>query len=308
MTTRIGLIGCGRWGRLILRDLLKLGAEVEVASATEATAAFARSAGARWAGTTLPDPDRLDAWVVATPTITHAAMLERIVGTGKPIFVEKPMTADVASARRLAQAAPDRLFIMDKWRHHPGIEAMRREVAAGALGRVAAIRASRWQWSSPHLDVSPLWILTPHDLAITLHILGRLPPVAQAFAVVAGRPELGTTAVLKDDDVQVILESGIIETGHRRRCLVVGERGTLELTDAYDEGLRVRRGAPGDAAAVEGFLPISGEMPLEAELRVFLAHVRGEGPPPHSSARDGLLIVERLAEIDSALGLPPGAP
>lgn len=307
MTARIGLIGCGRWGRLILRDLLKLGAEVEVTCLNDDTAAFARSAGARSAGTALPDPASIDAYVVATPAATHAAMLETIVGTGKPIFVEKPMTTDAASAQRLAERAPERLFVMDKWRHHPGVEAMRREVASGALGRVSAIRTSRWQWSSPHRDVTPLWVLSPHDLAITLHVLGRLPPLDHAFAVVPGRPELGFVAVLRDAETQVIVEAGIVETGHRRRCLVVGELGALELTDAYDAGLQVRRGPPGDPAAEALVLPLSAEMPLEAELRVFLAHIRGDGPPPHSGARDGALVVTRLAEIEAALGLTPAA-
>ena len=247
MSLRIGLIGCGRWGRLILRDLVKLGAEVEVACLTEATASFARSAGARRAATALPDPQVIDAYVVATPAATHAAVLEAVIGAGKPMFVEKPLTTDAASARRFAELAPDRLFVMDKWRHHPGVEALREQVAVGALGRVRAIRASRWQWSSPHRDVTPLWVLTPHDLAIALHILGRLPPLARAFPLVPGRPELGFLAVLADGDVQVIVEAGVVETGHRRRCLVVGDRATLELTDAYDAALRVRRGAPGAA-------------------------------------------------------------
>jgi predicted dehydrogenase len=301
MSLRIGLVGCGRWGRLILRDLRKLGAEVDVSCLTEETAAFARAAGARRAITAPLDPAAVDAFVVATPAATHAAVLDSLVATGKPIFVEKPMTTDAASARSLAERAAGRLFVMDKWRHHPGIEAMRREVAAGALGRVLALRLSRWQWSSPHRDVTPLWVLTPHDLAIVLHVLGRLPPLERAFAVVPGSPELGFVAILADEGVQVIVEGGIIETGHRRRCLVVGEAATLELTDAYDEGLRVRRGAPGDAAAVEDVLPISSEMPLEAELGVFLAHVRGDGGPPHSSAVDGALVVERLAEIETEL-------
>ena len=304
MRPRIGLLGCGRWGRLILRDLLAMGAEVHFACRTEASAELARRAGARSAATALPAADGLDAYIVATPTITHAAVLEALVATGKPIFVEKPMTADLASARRLAALAPDRLFVMDKWRYHPAVEAMRAQVAAGAVGRVLALRASRWQWSNPHTDVSVLWILAPHDLAIALHVLGRIPPLSHAFPLARGRPDLGFTAVLQDDEVQVTLDVGAVETGHRRQHLLVGERATLELTDAYDERLRMRRGPPASAAAVEEFLPISREMPLESELAAFLAHVRGEGPPPLSSVQDGLLIVERLADIERALAAP----
>jgi predicted dehydrogenase len=274
---------------------------------TEASVAFARSAGAQRAGTDLPEPGTVDGYVVATPASTHAAVLDAILGAGKPVFVEKPMTTDAASARRLAAQASARLFVMDKWRHHPGVEAMRREAASGALGRVRAIRTSRWQWSSPHRDVTPLWVLAPHDLSIILHVLGRLPPLREAFAVVPGRPELGFVAVLADGEVQAIVDVGVVETGHRRSCLVVGDRATLELADSYDDGLRLRRGPPGAAEAAEAVLPISTAMPLEAELAAFLAHIRGAGPPPHSSAADGALVVERLAEIEAALGLTPAA-
>jgi predicted dehydrogenase len=305
MKPTIGLIGCGRWGRLILRDLLKLGAEVEVTCVSDATAAQALATGARRAGRSLPEAGAVDAYVVATPAATHAAVLDAIVAAGKPIFVEKPMTVDAASARRLAALAPDRLFVMDKWRHHPGVDAMRAQAAAGALGAIRAIRTTRWQWSSPHRDVTPLWVLAPHDLSIILHILGRIPPLRHAAAVVPGRPELGFIATLADGEVQAIVDVGVVETGHRRACLVVGEHATLELTDAYDDRLRVRRGAPGSMDAAAEDLPVSTRLPLEAELDAFLAHVTGQGPAPHSSARDGALIVERLAEIEAALGLPP---
>ena len=301
MSLRIGLVGCGRWGRLILRDLLALGAEVQVTCRSEATMAAALSAGAASAGAALPDAGTVDAYVVASPTATHAQVLDALIPTGRPIYVEKPMTADVASARRLAAAAPDRLFVMDKWRYHPAIEAMRREAAAGALGQVLSIKTSRWQWSSPHLDVSPLWILAPHDLSIALHILGRIPPLRDAFAVAPGRPDLGLSARLGDADTHVLVDIGVVSAEHRRRCLLVGTKATLELTDAYDDRLLVRRGAPGDPAAIAEVQPVGAEMPLQAELRAFLAHVRGEGPPPMSSAAEGLAVVERLAEIEAAL-------
>jgi predicted dehydrogenase len=301
VSVRIGLVGCGRWGRLILRDLLSLGASVQVTCRSDATAADALRAGASAAGAALPDPDRADAYVVATPTATHAEVLEALVGRGRPVFVEKPMTADVASARRLAKAAPATLFVMDKWRYHPAIAAMARLASEGEVGDILAIRTSRWQWSSPHRDVGPLWILAPHDLAICRHVLGRIPPLRQAFAAAPGRPDLGVTAVLEDAGARVTLDIGAAAPEHRRRCLVIGTKASLELTDAYDDRLLVRRGGPGDAAAVAEVLPVGSEMPLLAELTAFLAYVRGEGPPPLSSAQDGLLVVTRLAEIDAAL-------
>ena len=67
--------------------------------------------------------------VVATPTSTHAEVVEEALGLGVPVFVEKPLTDDAAAAERLASAAEDRLFVMDKWRYHSGGALVVRRIA-----------------------------------------------------------------------------------------------------------------------------------------------------------------------------------
>ena len=162
------------------------------------------------------------------------------------------MTTDVLSARRLAAAAADRLFVMDKWRYHPAVEAMRTDIVAGCVGEVLAIRTTRWGWGNPHRDVSALWMLAPHDLAIVLHLIGSIPPVWSAFAVSAQQPDIGAVALLKPArGPSVTLDIGIASPEYRRRCLVIGTRANLELRDSYDERIFVRDGAPGVADASE---------------------------------------------------------
>lgn len=85
MSLRIGLIGCGRWGRMILPDLIALDARVCVAAPSEATRQDALDAGAVCVS---PDiaalPKDVDGYVVATPTASHAAVIEELLASGKP--------------------------------------------------------------------------------------------------------------------------------------------------------------------------------------------------------------------------------
>ena len=96
------------------------------------------------------------------------------------------------------------------------------------------------------------------------------------------------------------LTIGIASPQHLRRVLVVGTQGTLELRDGYDKLVFGRTGAPGVLDAVERTFDAGDGMPLLAELQRFLGFVAGNGPPPMSSAAEGLLIVERLAAIEKA--------
>ena len=295
----IGLVGCGNWGRLILRDLVDLGCRVVVVARSERSRSNAREGGAGGIVGSVDELPDCTGIVVATPTVTHADVLDEVVDRGVPVFVEKPMTADAAAARRLAARAPDRLFVMDKWRYHPGVQAMAAMAASGEYGPLRAIHSRRLSWGQPHDDVDATWILLPHDLSIVLEVSGRLP--AAAFA--AGRRGAGSDSWMTahlGPDPRCVLEVSSMSPTRERRVMVEFEEATAELGDAYADALRVLR--PGSDPDDAEEIPIPAEMPLHTELGTFVAHLDG-GPPPRSSASEGALIVTRIAELRSLAGL-----
>ena len=81
---KIGLVGCGRWGRFILRDLLSLGASVSVVARGD-DARLASEAGAQVVAR-LDDLPAVDGIVVATPTTTHADVIEALLPRGTPVY------------------------------------------------------------------------------------------------------------------------------------------------------------------------------------------------------------------------------
>ena len=298
--SRIGLVGCGAWGRHILRDLKQCGAIVHVVAPSQVSRRNAMAHGADSVVDQLSDLPPVDGYVVAAPTSLHAAIIEALLPSGRPIYTEKPLTADVASARRIVDSGADRVFVMQKWRYHPGIERMRQEIASGAIGEILGIHIQRWGWGCTHADVNAIWILFPHDLSVVLHWLGDIPPVRRALP---GLPGPIDTAVIVQlgtaGGPPVTIDMSIAAPEHRRTFTLVGSAGSLELRDSYDTAIRVRRGAPGDPKAAAETIEIPSDLPLLLELQAFLAHLEG-GPPPMTSAREGLLIVERTAEIEAA--------
>src|SRR5688572_28234277 len=96
--SRIGLIGCGAWGRHILRDLKQCGAIVHVVAPSETSRQNAVAHGADSIVARHADLPPVDGYVVAAPTSLHAAIIEELLPSGRPIYTEKPLTADVTSA------------------------------------------------------------------------------------------------------------------------------------------------------------------------------------------------------------------
>ncbi len=110
----VGLVGCGRWGANILRDLRSLGCSVPVVARSEASVARARAGGASAVVADVSGLSGLDGIVVATTTSSHADVVGATLDHGVPVFVEKPLCADAEEALRLSELGRDRLFVMDK--------------------------------------------------------------------------------------------------------------------------------------------------------------------------------------------------
>lgn len=291
---RVALVGCGRWGRNILRDLVALGCEVPVVARSEASSERAREGGAAEIVPDVASLGAVDGVVVSTPTSTHGEVAEEALALGAPVFVEKPLTADLDSARRVAAIAPDRLFVMDKWRYHPGVHELARIAQSGELGPVVGIHARRVGIGHKYADVNAAWILAPHDLSIALEVLGEIPEPRHAVPELVDGEIAGLTAILGDSP-WLVVEVSTLAPAHRRELRLVCEKGVAQLDGGYADHVVVGRAGKISEDAVE-HRPITGELPLLAELRSFVEHVQG-GPPPRSSAADAVAVVERVAAI-----------
>mgnify|MGYP001796008799 CR=1 FL=1 len=95
MTTRIGILGCGRIGQVHARTIrgLDSASVVAVSDAFEAPAkALATTCGAQVRSTdeVIASSD-IDAIIVGTPTDTHFDIIHAAAKAGKAIFCEKPV-------------------------------------------------------------------------------------------------------------------------------------------------------------------------------------------------------------------------
>lgn len=293
----VGLVGCGHWGRHILRDLVSLGCDVPVVARSPESVARAKEGGAH---VIVPDvaslPDALDGAVVATPTTTHAAVLDEVLDRGIPVFVEKPLTDDPEAATRLAARAPETLFVMDKWRYHSGVRQLAAIAREGRLGAVAGLRTVRVGWGNSHDDTDPVWILAPHDVAIGYEIFGAFGRPQCAVAQWLDGAAVHLSATLVGDAWWHLLEVSGRAATRRRAVELHCEAGVAVLSDGWDDHVSVFRDGPD--GVLEDRIETPGELPLLAELRAFVEHLRG-GAPPRSSAVEGAATVAVIAELRS---------
>jgi predicted dehydrogenase len=299
MPLRVGLVGCGYWGTNLLRDLGAAGCAAFVAD-PRLEAAPAGAAGLARDLAEL-DPD-LDGYVVATPSTTHAAVVTELLSRGRPIFCEKPLTTDVASAQALARAGRGQVFVMHKWAYHGGVQALAALARSEELGALKGVFTRRLQWGKPAAAADPVWELTIHDLTIVRAIVGALPRLETARAVATPRGLEGVTAILGTAPFAHI-EVSAVWPGAERKVRVYFEGGMALLDDPLADHIEIIRGLPpaGERRAPTDVerRAIDTEWPSAKQIRIFAEHLRG-GPPPPTGVDEGLEIVTALAAIRAA--------
>lgn len=301
MTARLGLIGAGRWGTAYIRTLsamqdIRL---VRVASSrTAATAALVPpecGVTADWREVALAGD--LDGVIIATPPRLHFEMAEAAIGAGMAVLVEKPLTLTLADAERLremAVAGGRCVFVGHVHLYSPAFEELRSRVRLP----IAGIRGVAGGWGPFREDITVLWDWGPHDVAMSIELMGRPLNAAATVTPQAAGPAgtaAGEVVQMTLDfagSVQAVITLSNVAT-QRRRVFTVsfGDAEAVEYEDHEGHRLRVRGGG------VVQEITVDRTRPLDRMLRAFVTAIAA----PVQSLREidlGVEVVRVLEECD----------
>lgn len=296
----IGLLGCGIWGRNILRDLVALGVSVHVVETDPTARERAMAHGARQATANPPPRGTVRGWVVATPATVHEESMAAVVSDGVPILCEKPLANDGAAAARIdgrVRAAGVACHMVDVWRYHPAVTALSALARDGTIGKPLGLVSTRANWTSPRQDVDTLSNLGPHEISLYREILSAEPVPASAFAErLEGRI---VSAWIRFEGVAWMqsLLSNRWEV-RRRELRLHGSAGVAVYDADRGEHLIVATG-PADArleAAERRRVDLPNTPALRAQLSDWLGFLDGGAEP-----RTSLALGVRSVEIIEAL-------
>jgi myo-inositol 2-dehydrogenase/D-chiro-inositol 1-dehydrogenase len=154
---RLAVVGVGRMGAFHARTLAQsvhldvvavadTFADNATALATELDIDFFASPQA------LLDYGGVEAWLIATPTLSHPAMVRMALDAGLHVLCEKPLALDPTVSAELETLAvqAERLLQVGFWRRFAPPWARAKElVDAGAIGRPVMMRLSQWDADPP---------------------------------------------------------------------------------------------------------------------------------------------------------------
>jgi len=265
-TPDIAVIGCGGWGRNIARTVHQIGrlkAVVDPSPGGQANAASVAPGVQVYESprNVLGDP-AIKGVMIATPAETHYAVACEAIVAGKDVFVEKPLTIDVAEAHDLvARAAAARRVLMvgHLLEYHPAILKLHELIAAGELGDVRYVISNRLNLGKIRTEENALWSFAPHDIAVILRLVGSLPLEVVATGGCYVSPDIADVTV-----TQLLLGNGVrahvfvswLHPFKEQKLVVVGSQKMASFDDVakelvlYDQRVDWKEGQP---------IPVKGE-------------------------------------------------
>ncbi len=233
---RIGLLGCGRIGRMHA-DLLAsrvegaaLTAVYDVATEAANEVATRTAAGAAASPAELIEHDAVDAVAICTSTDTHIDLLVAAAAAGKPVFIEKPLSLDLAEVDRgIAAVAAAGIAVQVGFnrRFDASHRLVRDRVASGEVGDVHMVRITSRDPAPPpiaYIEVSGGIFndMTIHDFDMARFVTAS--EVVDVFADGAVRvdPAIGDAGDFDTAVVTMRHENGAITTIDNSRQAVYG--------------------------------------------------------------------------------------
>ena len=292
----IAVVGCGYWGKNLVRNMHGLGVLKAVMDSTETGRALARKLAPGVSiydnfATVLRNPD-IKAVVIATPAETHASLTEQALTAGKDVLCEKPLALRYEDGRRLVQLAGEQgriLMVGHLLEYHPAVRKMIELCHQGELGRVFYIYSNRLNLGKIRREENILWSFAPHDIAIILRLVRDMP-----FEVIATggsylQPNIADTTItqlLFNNGVRAHIFVSWLHPFKEQRLVVVGEKNILSFDDVnktlvlhhqYVDFDLERMPVPVRGEGEE--IPFAEDEPLRKECEAFIDAIDSRQPP-----------------------------
>jgi len=306
----IAVVGCGNWGKHLVRNFAELGVLACVCDPNlELAQSLARQFGVE--NTSYDEVTRnaaVDGVVLAVPAPLHASMAIDAMQAGKHVYVEKPLAMNQAEAQQMIDAASANgvhLMVGHLLQYHPIFEALREMVREGELGKLNYIYSNRLSLGRIRSEEDVIWSFAPHDISMIVSLTGQEPKLVRTESTSILQVDIADTAT-----IHLEFEAGLrahvtvswLHPYKEQKLVVIGEgaMAVFDDTQPWSNKLALYRhkiGFSGQTpipkkAEVE-FIAIPQAEPLKQECQYFIDLLEGS-VPPMTDGDEGLRVLKIL--------------
>jgi UDP-2-acetamido-3-amino-2,3-dideoxy-glucuronate N-acetyltransferase len=312
MDRNIAVIGCGYWGKNIVRNYAELGAIHTICDANAGVLSEIKSRYPEVNTETdfarVLDNKDIKGVVIATPAALHYEMAKQSLIADKDTLVEKPMALKVDEGRELVELAETKekiLMVGHLMEYHPAVVKLHEMIDKGELGKIQYIYSNRLNLGKIRIEENILWSFAPHDISVILYLLGAEMPVEISthggYYLHHDIADVTLTTMSFRSGVKAHIFVSWLHPYKEQRMVVIGDGKMAEFNDTSKDKLVIfkheiewhdrmpipHRGEP-------EVIPIESDEPLKLECQEFIESIKTR-KRPKTDGHKGLQVLEILA-------------
>jgi len=277
--TRVAVIGAGSFGRNHVR-VVRENPRAELAFVVDADADRAREhAGDAAVATDFREViGKVDAAIVAVPTVHHAQVGCPLLDAGIDLLVEKPIAPSLDEAQQLVDAAERNQRILQVGhleRYNPAVMELERLATVPLFFEIHRMSV----FTLRSLDVDVVLDLMIHDLDIVLALAGaELKEIrAAGISVLSPRVDIANVRLEFEDGCIANLTASRVSTEKVRKLRLFQPRQYISVDYARQAAAAFTVGGPEGISFEQ--LPIQTGEPLKLQFEAFLNSVENRSLP-----------------------------
>jgi len=317
LNNRVAVVGCGNWGRNIVRNIYELKA---LAAVCDNDTEVAKKQAAAYnvvakSFLEIKESDELDGIIIAAPAEQHYTLAKEILQSGKHVFVEKPLALKVEQGEELCElAAMNNLILMvgHLLQYHPVFVHIKNMVSNGELGRLQYIYSHRLNLGKVRREENILWSFAPHDISMILSLIGDEPESVYSSGSYYLHKEIADVTITNmtfsgGENAHIFVSW--LHPFKEQKLVVVGDQSMLVFDDQqswdnklieYPHHIKWKDGFPVPEKAEGTSIIVEPSEPLRNECNHFLECINGK-EVCRTDGEEGLRVLRVLNAAENSM-------
>lgn len=312
MKRNIAVIGCGHWGKNLVRNFNELESLYAVCDPNEElSTSFANQYKVKNLSfdEVLTDHN-IQGVVLAVPVPLHCKMALKAIKSGKHVYVEKPLAMNKSEAFQMIEESKEHnvaLMVGHLLQYHPVFIEFKEIIRSNKLGLLKYIYSNRLSCGKIRSEEDVIWSFAPHDASMILSLTQEEPESIQVKTANILQDNIADIATLHlnfPSGIKGHISVSWIHPYKEQKLVAICDQGMLVFDDTKqwpeklalfehlvsfeDDSFNILKAEP-------SYISVEEAEPLKRECEHFLNVVAGK-INPLTDGLEGLKVLNVLTE------------
>ena len=316
MKKNIAVVGCGHWGKNLVRNFAEIGALHSVCDPDiDVAQKLSKEYGVKNSSfEDIKNNPTIEGIELAVPAPLHSSMSIEALYSNKHVYVEKPLAMNKNEAKKMIDVAKSKdlsLMVGHLLQYHPVFVRMLSLINEGLIGNVNYIYSNRLSFGQVRNQEDVIWSFAPHDISMILSIADDMPKSVKVISSCILQEQIPDNSIIHlnfNKPIKAHINVSWLHPYKEQKLVVIGQEGMLVFDDTnewneklsfYNHRTHTKDNNLNLIKSDVEYMKVMKSEPLRNECLHFI-EVVNEGIRPLTDGLEGMRVLEVLSAASAS--------